>query len=42
MSRNKDDLDLVQKLAALLNDAGLSEIEYEADERRIRVARTLD
>jgi acetyl-CoA carboxylase biotin carboxyl carrier protein len=41
MSRNKDDLDLVQKLAALLNDAGLSEIEYEADERRIRVARTL-
>ncbi len=41
MSTNKDDLDLVQKLAALLNDAGLSEIEYEADDRRIRVARTL-
>ncbi len=41
MSKNQDDLDLVRKLADMLNDAGLSEIEYEADDRRIRVSRTL-
>jgi acetyl-CoA carboxylase biotin carboxyl carrier protein len=41
MTKNQDDLALVQKLAELLNSAGLSEIEYEADDRRIRVSKTL-
>jgi acetyl-CoA carboxylase biotin carboxyl carrier protein len=39
MSKTQDDLDLVRKLADLLNTAGLSEIEYEIGERRIRVSR---
>lgn len=33
------DEDFVRKLAALLEETGLSEIEYEVDDRRIRVAR---
>ena len=40
---NKNDLtvdgDLVRSLAALLEETGLSEIEYAVGERRIRVAR---
>jgi acetyl-CoA carboxylase biotin carboxyl carrier protein len=35
------DPDMVKKLAALLNETGLSEIEYESAGRRIRVARQL-
>ncbi len=31
--------DLVRKLAGLLEETGLNEIEYEADDRRIRVSR---
>ena len=41
MSKNQDDLDLVRRLADLLNNAGLSEIEYEIGDRRIRVSRTI-
>jgi acetyl-CoA carboxylase biotin carboxyl carrier protein len=41
MSKNQEDLDLVRRLADLLNDAGLSEIEYEIGDRRIRVSRTI-
>jgi len=41
MSKNQEDLDLVRKLADLLNDAGLTEIEYEIGDRRIRVSRTI-
>ena len=39
---NKFDVDsaLVKKLGKLLDDTGLTEIEYEEDGRRIRVART--
>ena len=33
------DEDFVRKLAALLEETGLSEIEYEIDDQRIRVAR---
>ena len=33
------DTDLVRELAALLNDTGLSEIEVEEGERKIRVSR---
>jgi acetyl-CoA carboxylase biotin carboxyl carrier protein len=39
MPTNQDDLDIVRKLADMLKDAGLSEIEYEGDGRRIRVSR---
>ena len=35
------DEDLVRRLSDLLKDTGLSEIEYEADGQRIRVARSL-
>lgn len=35
------DTDLVRELAALLNDTGLSEIEVEDGERKIRVSRTM-
>lgn len=35
------DPDLVRKLAELLSETGLSEIEYESTGRRIRVARQL-
>ena len=40
---NKFDIDpdLVKKLSELLNETGLSEIEYESGGRRIRVARSL-
>lgn len=41
MSKNQDDLDLVRRLAGMLNEAGLSEIEYEVDNRRIRVSRAI-
>jgi len=41
MSKNQDDLDLVRKLAGMLSETGLSEIEYEVDNRRIRVSRTI-
>ncbi len=33
------DEDLIRKLSSLLEETGLSEIEYEAEGRRIRVAR---
>ena len=33
------DADLVRKLADLLSETGLAEIEYEADGKRVRVAR---
>ncbi len=35
------DTELVRELAALLNDTGLSEIEVEDGERKIRVSRTM-
>jgi acetyl-CoA carboxylase biotin carboxyl carrier protein len=35
------DTDLVRELAALLNDTGLSEIEVEDGERKIRVSRQM-
>ncbi|WP_295489830.1 acetyl-CoA carboxylase biotin carboxyl carrier protein [Sphingorhabdus sp. EL138] len=35
------DTDLVRELAALLNDTGLSEIEVEDGERKIRVSRNM-
>ena len=35
------DIALVRQLAKLLNDTGLTEIEVEADDRKIRVARTM-
>lgn len=35
------DTDLVRELAAMLNDTGLSEIEVEDGERKIRVSRTM-
>ncbi|HEY9091942.1 acetyl-CoA carboxylase biotin carboxyl carrier protein [Parasphingorhabdus sp.] len=35
------DLDIVRELAGILNDAGLSEIEVEDDDRRIRVSRNI-
>jgi len=40
---NKFDIDpdLVRKLSELLNETGLSEIEYESTGRRIRVARQM-
>ncbi|HJQ56748.1 MAG TPA: acetyl-CoA carboxylase biotin carboxyl carrier protein [Vineibacter sp.] len=41
MPTNQDDLDIVRKLADMLKEAGLSEIEYEVDGRRIRVSRAV-
>ncbi|MSO71204.1 MAG: acetyl-CoA carboxylase biotin carboxyl carrier protein [Alphaproteobacteria bacterium] len=38
MARFEVDSDLVLKLASLLREAGLGEIEYESEGRRIRVA----
>jgi acetyl-CoA carboxylase biotin carboxyl carrier protein len=35
------DTDLVRELAAMLNETGLSEIEVEDGERKIRVSRTM-
>ncbi len=39
MSKFEPDDDLIRRLAALLEETGLSEIEYEADGKRIRVGR---
>lgn len=39
MSKNQDELDLVRRLADLLANTGLTEIEYEVGDRRIRVSR---
>jgi acetyl-CoA carboxylase biotin carboxyl carrier protein len=41
MARFSIDDDLVRRLAQLLDETGLSEIEYAAGETRIRVARAL-
>ncbi len=41
MAKLDIDEDLVRKLAALLKDTGLSEIEFESDDNRIRVARNV-
>lgn len=44
MTKERDltvDGDLVRSLAELLNETGLSEIEYAVGDRRIRVARSL-
>ena len=38
MAKFDVDSDLVHKLAALLKETGLGEIEYEAEGRRVRVA----
>ena len=39
MGKFQPDEDLIRRLAALLEETGLSEIEYEADGRRVRVGR---
>ncbi len=39
MTKFEPNADLIRKLAALLDESGLSEIEYESDGRRIRVGR---
>ena len=39
MPKFEPDDDLIRRLAALLEETGLSEIEYEAEGRRIRVGR---
>lgn len=39
MAKTQDDLDLVRQLADMLKETGLSEIEYEIGDRRIRVSR---
>ena len=39
MRRLDVDLDLIRQLASLLDETGLTEIEVEADSRRLRVAR---
>jgi acetyl-CoA carboxylase biotin carboxyl carrier protein len=39
MPKNDDDLELVRRLAGLLSDTGLTEIEYEVGDRRIKVCR---
>jgi acetyl-CoA carboxylase biotin carboxyl carrier protein len=39
MSRPEDDLALIRKLAELLNDSGLGELEYETNGRRVRLAK---
>ncbi len=39
MAKLEPDDKLIRKLAALLDETGLSEIEYEADGQRIRVGR---
>jgi acetyl-CoA carboxylase biotin carboxyl carrier protein len=41
MAKLEPDDDLIRRLAALLEETGLSEIEYEAGGHRIRVGRTL-
>jgi len=39
MAKLEPDDDLIRRLAALLEETGLSEIEFEADGKRIRVGR---
>lgn len=39
--KSKVDQDLIRQLAELLNETGLTEIEIENDETRVRVARTV-
>jgi acetyl-CoA carboxylase biotin carboxyl carrier protein len=39
MSRPDEDLALIRKLAELLNDSGLGELEYETNGRRVRLAK---
>ncbi len=39
MAKFEPDDDLIRRLAALLKETGLSEIEYEAEGKRIRVGR---
>jgi len=39
MSKKKIDADLVREMAALLEETGLVEIEYEDDDVKVRVAR---
>lgn len=39
MSRPDEDLALIRKLAELLNDSGLGELEYECNGRRVRLAK---
>jgi acetyl-CoA carboxylase biotin carboxyl carrier protein len=39
MSKMKVDLDLIEKLADLMEDKGLTEIELEEDDSKIRVKR---
>lgn len=39
MAKFEPDHDLIRRLAALLEETGLSEIEYEAEGQRIRVGR---
>ena len=39
MAKFEPDDDLIRRLAALLEETGLSEIEFEADGKRIRVGR---
>jgi len=39
MAKFEPDDDLIRRLAALLEETGLSEIEYEAEGKRIRVGR---
>lgn len=39
MARMELDLDLIRSLAAVLDETGLSEIEVESDDQRIRIAR---
>ena len=40
MAKFEPDDDLIRRLAALLEETGLSEIEYEAEGQRIRVGRS--
>lgn len=39
MSKHEHDIDLIRQLAALLKESDLGELEYEADDRRIRLAK---
>ncbi|MBV9834285.1 MAG: acetyl-CoA carboxylase biotin carboxyl carrier protein [Alphaproteobacteria bacterium] len=39
MSRPDEDLELIRKLAQLLNDSALGELEYETNGRRVRLAK---
>jgi acetyl-CoA carboxylase biotin carboxyl carrier protein len=39
MAKNEFDEDLIRRLAAVLDDTGLTEIELEADDLRVRISR---